>query len=181
MRIAQNGAIISEFPLGTQPDPEHFPSRNRIISGLSLGTVVVEATARSGSLITAEYAVEQGREVFAVPGPVGARRRGAHHLICQGAALIESAEDIIREIAPHLRADSPHSPAPAVDAVQAKVLACLDETALPIDDVVRRSGLPAATVVPALLTLELCGHVRQLPGKCFVRAAEPALDSNNES
>ena len=181
MRIAQNGAVISELPLGTQPEPEHFPSRNRIISGLSLGAVVVEATARSGSLITAEYAVEQGREVFAVPGPVGARRRGAHHLIRQGAALIESAEDIIREIAPQLRADPPHRPAPAVDAVQAKILACLDETALPIDDVVRRSGLPAAAVVPALLTLELCGHVRQLPRKCFVRAAGPAPDSNNES
>src|SRR5437762_2345582 len=102
-RISESGAVISELPIGTRPMAFNFPARNRLISGLSLGVVVVEATEKCGSLITATLAVEQGREVFAVPGEVGSSRsRGAHRLIRQGAKLVESVDDIIEEIAPQL-------------------------------------------------------------------------------
>jgi DNA processing protein len=173
MRIVKNGAVVSEFPPGTPPDGENFPSRNRIISGLSLGTVVVEATEKSGSLITAEHALEQGREVFAVPGPVGARSRGPHQLIRQGATLVEGADDVLRELAPHLKEDcrSPSStvPPPPLDETEQRLFACLDDTATHVDQLMLRTSLPAARVLEVLLSLELRGLVQQLPGKRFAR------------
>lgn len=173
MRIVKNGAVVSEFPPGTPPDGENFPSRNRIISGLSLGTVVVEATEKSGSLITAEHALEQNREVFAVPGPVGARSRGPHQLIRQGATLIEGADDVLRELRPHLKEAPrivPNSvPPPPLDDAEQRVFACLDDAPVHVDHLMLRTSLSAGRVLEVLLSLELRGLVQQLPGKRFLR------------
>ncbi len=174
-RIRENGAVISELPMGTRPLAFNFPARNRLISGLSLGVVVVEATEKSGSLITAALALEQGREVFAVPGEVGASRsRGTHRLIRQGAKLVESAADIVEEIAPQLlkRAGAPGSGVERLLPQQAraearKIYALLRERSAQIDDVIESSGLPPAEVSEILLELELQGYIRQLPGKRY--------------
>jgi len=172
-KISEQGAVVSEFPMGTQPEAENFPGRNRIISGMSLGTLVVEAAEKSGSLISANYAVEQGREVFAVPGPVGAGTRGTHNLLRQGATLVESAEDILREIAPHVtRGAAAAQPAlPPLDERESKVFAFLHDGGAHVDEIVARSGLTVPETLEALLQLELRGLVRQLPGKCFAREA----------
>jgi DNA processing protein len=174
-RISESGAVISEFPMGTGPLAFNFPARNRLISGLSLGVVVVEATERSGSLITAALALEQGREVFAVPGEAGASRsRGTHRLIREGAKLVESAADIVEEIAPQLlnRARLSRSSAPRALPEQAraearKVFALLQERPAQIDEVIERSGLSPAEVSEILLDLELQGYVRQFAGKRY--------------
>jgi len=174
-RIGENGAVLSELPIGTRPLAFNFPARNRLISGLSLGVVVVEATEKSGSLITATLAVEQGREVFAVPGEVGSSRsRGAHRLIRQGAKLVESVDDIIEEIAPQLldRSGSATQRAPrllpqnASDAAR-KIFALLQENSLQVDQVIERTGMSAAQVLETLLDLELQGLLRQSPGKVY--------------
>jgi len=168
-RICENGAVISEFPMGTRPLAFNFPARNRLISGLSLGVVVVEATEKSGSLITAALALEQGREVFAVPGEVGASRtRGTHRLIRQGAKLVDSAADISEEIAPQLvnRATLSRPSEPRMLPQQArsearKVYALLQERPAQIDEVIESSGLTSAEVSEILLDLELqatCGN-----------------------
>lgn len=171
-KIAEQGAVVSEFLLGTQPEAENFPGRNRIISGMSLGTLVVEAAEKSGSLISAAYAVEQGREVFAVPGPVGPAARGVHNLLRQGATLVESAEDVLREIAPHVtRAAAPALP--PLNEGESKVFAVLHDGGAHVDEIVARSGLSVAEALEALLQLELRGLVRQLPGKCFTREGGP--------
>jgi DNA processing protein len=165
---AEHGAVVTELLMGTNPDAENFPNRNRIISGLTLGTVVVEATEKSGSLITAMQAAEQGREVFAVPGPVGASTRGTHRLIREGAKLTERVEDVLEEIAPHLL--SHKAPAEPVDLVgdERAVVECMRQETVHIDEIITRSGLPAASVLHALLSLELKGAVQQLAGKYFV-------------
>lgn len=170
MRIAKTGAVLSEYPMGTPPDADNFPARNRIISGLSLATVVVEAGERSGSLITARLAADQGREVFAVPGPVGLRTRGTHQLLRQGAGLAEGAEDVVREIAPQMR------PAPPPEAVvlsdlEVAVVAQLDALPRSVDEIIARTGLGAAAVLEALLVLELRGVVRQVIGQGFARSS----------
>ncbi len=174
-RISENGAVLSEFPLGTRPLAFNFPARNRLISGLSLGVVVVEATEKSGSLITAAMAVEQGREVFAVPGEVGASRsRGAHRLIRQGAKLVESVGDIVEEIAPQLLAhggkmfNAPKRALPQNlgDEFQ-RVFGLFQERPLQIDEVIETSGYAPSRVSEILLQLELQGYIKQLPGKKF--------------
>ena len=174
-RITKSGAVISELPLGTRPMTFNFPARNRLISGLSLGIVVVEATERSGSLITAALAVEQGREVFAVPGEVGSSRsRGAHRLIRQGAKLVETVDDIIEEIAPQLLS-RPGEPArepqrmlpQSASAEVRKIFALLQGRSLQIDEVIEGSGLTPAKTSEILLDLELQGYLRQLPGKRY--------------
>ena len=173
-RISANGAVISELPIGTRPLAFNFPARNRLISGLSLGVVVVEATEKSGSLITASLAVEQGREVFAVPGEVGSSRsRGAHRLIRQGAKLVENVDDILEEIAPQLvtrggTANAAPLALPQNASAEArKVFALLEAGSLQIDEVIERSGLGAPRVLQILLELELQGYVRQLAGKRY--------------
>ena len=167
-KIAEQGAVVTELPMGTKPDAENFPSRNRIISGLALGTVIVEATEKSGSLITALLAAEQGREVFAVPGALGERTRGTHRLIRDGAKLTETAEDIVEEIAPQLLARVAPSAPVELSETEAQLLACVGHETLHIDVIIGRSGLPSATVLQGLLGLELTGVVQQLPGKYFV-------------
>jgi DNA processing protein len=165
---------VTEFACGTPPLRFHFPRRNRIIAGLTVGTVVVEAAERSGSLITAAFALEQGREVFAVPGPVGTpRHRGSHRLIRDGATLVTSIDDVLEAIAPARRARIADArarvEAAALSADETRVLGALDDGAAHVDAVVATSGIPAAVVLETLLALELRGLVEQRPGMRFSR------------
>lgn len=180
-RIAARGLLVSEYPLGTPPLAPNFPKRNRIISGLSQGTLVVEAALASGSLITARMAVEQGREVFAIPGSIHApQSRGCHALIRQGAKLVESAQDVLEEL--RLPATTvPGLPeAPAGDGTVLEghaepglqsnpVLAALGFDPLGLDALVARTGMDAASLQVKLLELELDGCVARLPGGLFQR------------
>jgi DNA processing protein len=171
--IIDHGAILSEFPMGSPPEGGHFPKRNRIISGLSLGVVVVQAGAKSGSLITAGYALEQGREIFAVPGNVGgASSQGTHRLIKEGAKLVESSEDILEEILPQWRKEKEGAremerPGPVLSEEETALSELLTETPLHIDAIIRESGLEPGKVSSLLLNLELKGLLLQWPGKCF--------------
>jgi DNA processing protein len=175
-QIAERGVLLSEFALGTTPLAAHFPQRNRIISGLSRGTLVVEAALQSGSLITAQLASEQGREVFAIPGSIHASQsRGCHALIKQGAKLVECAQDVLEE----LNWESPVDWAPQ-DAVPAQapgeaapdvspLLQALGHDPSGLDDLQARTGLPTPDLLAQLMTLELQGQVARLPGGLFQR------------
>ncbi len=165
--IAAGGAIVSELPMGAPPDAENFPSRNRLISGLSRGIVVVEAAERSGSLITAHVALDQGRDVFAVPGPVGAATAGTHRLLREGAKLTECAGDVLEECCPRALAPSAARSSFRPTPAEQKVLAAIGRETVHVDTVMLRSGLPANEALPLLLGLELKGVVEQLPGKFF--------------
>ena len=181
-RIASNGALVSEFPPGTGPHGSHFPRRNRIISGLSLGTLVTEAAPKSGSLITARYAADQGREVFAIPGSIhNPLARGCHALIRQGAKLIDSADQLLEELAPQLRrftldAEGPGASGPGtdgpptVDDDHRQLLACMGHDPVAPDELIVRSGLPAQSVSSMLLLLELQGYVSSHPGGRYSRS-----------
>lgn len=177
-RIAQAGALISEFPIGTKPLSQNFPRRNRIISGLSAGLLVVEAAPQSGSLISARMAMEQGREVFAIPGSIhNPLARGCHALIRQGAKLVETAADILEELALQLsiNATMPEPPSTATEAVaeisdeQSDLLAIMGYEAISVDDMVERSGLTAEAVSSMLLLLELQGLIEASPGGLYNR------------
>jgi DNA processing protein len=172
-QIIEHGAALSEFPMGSPPEGGHFPRRNRIISGLSIGVVIVEAGSESGSLITANYALEQGREVFAIPGNVGAQgSRGTNQLIKEGAKLVESSEDILEEILPQWRREEKTLPitessAPDLTEEEEILYKLLGETPLHIDAIIRESQLDPGKVSSLLLNLELKGLISQWPGKCF--------------
>ena len=174
-RIAQRGLIVSEYPLGTPPLPGNFPKRNRIIAGLSLGTLVVEAAQPSGSLITARLAAEQGKEVFAIPGSIHApQSRGCHALIQQGAKLVASAQDVLEELQlPGTTTQAlfaqDSTGADAADATEDEVLDALGFDATGLDALVARTGIDAATLQVRLLELEMDGQVARLPGGLFQR------------
>ncbi|HZT87520.1 MAG TPA: DNA-processing protein DprA [Stellaceae bacterium] len=186
--LARDGAVAAELPFGTEPQARHFPRRNRIISGMSLGVVVVEAAARSGSLITARFALEQGREVFAVPGsPLDPRARGPNDLLRQGAVLTENAADILAHLGPALQAGlpplAPRGEAPplllgrragappfveptpvADDDALALIVERLGATPVAVDELVRQCQMSASAVASLLLELELAGRIERHPG-----------------
>lgn len=176
-RVAAHGAVMSEYPMQMPPLAQNFPRRNRIVSGLSLGVVVVEAGARSGALISADCALEQGREVMAVPGPVtSVTFRGSHRLLRQGARLVESVDDILEELRlapqPAPRAEESAGGAAGLPETERRVLACLSaEQPREIDAVAFEAGLAMPEASALLLQLELRQLIRQLPGKRFVRRA----------
>jgi DNA processing protein len=180
-QVAERGLLVSEFAPGAPPQKFHFPLRNRIIAGLSVGTLVVEATRRSGALITARRANDYGREVFAIPGSIhNPLARGCHALIRQGAKLVEEAADILIELAPLLqitdiekvvRKTEPRSPT-LDDPAYEKLVAALDFAPLTIATVIERVGLTAAEVSSMLLVLELEGFVEALPGGRYARLAK---------
>jgi len=176
--VAEGGAVVTEFPLGGEPLGFHFPLRNRIISGLSLGLVVVEAARRSGSLISAAMALEQGREVMAVPGPVTSELSGgANGLIRIGARLVESWEDVVDElpgpIRDAIRVRSPDEPPPLLPSLTAAEEAVLDgltpDRAAGVDETAERTGLAVPELLAALLGLEIKGLAVQGPGKTYRR------------
>jgi len=179
-QIAEQGALVSEFPIGTAPRAENFPRRNRIISGLSLGTVVIEAAIRSGSLITARYAGDQGREVFAIPGSIhNPLARGCHHLIRQGAKLVETAQDVMDELGMLAESCYPAAQAAAVSDMADEPLKLgpdyqqlidfigFDNTS--IDQLVCSSGLTPAEVSSMLLQLEMSGYIASNHGGTYNR------------
>ncbi len=191
-RIAASGAVISEYPFGTRPLAENFPIRNRIISGMSLGALVIEAKEKSGSLITAECALEQGREVFAVPGPIDyPGSRGVHELIKQGAKLVETVEDILEELVPHwtrqavvqpppveatFKEKAAMPPEPVLNKCETRILEVLADAALQVDTLIESTGLASPVVLNTLLRMELKGVVRQLPGKVFRKADRMTIE-----
>jgi DNA processing protein len=178
-RIAENGAVITQFPFNRPADRQSFPIRNRIVAGMTLGTVVVEANLTSGALITANLAVEAGRQVFAVPGRIDSpRSKGCHELIKKGAKLCEGAEDILGEFEylfpasnrPPGAGETGVLPALELSANEQKAYdALLPDDERTIDEVIRASGLPSSAVSVALLGLEMKRLVKQLPGRLFVK------------
>jgi DNA processing protein len=180
-KVAHSGALVSEFPPATPPLPHHFPRRNRLISGLAAGVIVVEGGEDSGAMITVDYALDQGREVFAVPGSIfSAKSRAPHRLLRQGARLVEGAHDVLDELGLASSASSASTAEPAradgggrsrggERTAEATVLAALDTGPLAIDDVVEICGLPASRVAATVTELELGGLIRMLPGQMLLK------------
>jgi DNA processing protein len=177
-RMIEQGALLTEAPCGSPPEGGNFPARNRIISGLSLGTIVVEAAETSGALITSDRALEQGREVFAVPGHIFAKSSlGTHRLLKDGATLVTSAQDVLEAL--NLQMVTAHSEARAMipeDPTEAKLFALLSSEPTHIDYIVRECGLPVAQVSSTLALMELKGSVRQIAGMQYVVAREARAD-----
>lgn len=181
--VEKGGAVVTEFPFGVKPDRQNFPMRNRVISGWSLGVVVVEANLKSGALITANQAAEQGRQVFAVPGRADSiLSRGAHKLIKEGAKLTEDVDDVLSEFEYLLPKqagetagtgvdDGGTKPALKLSELEEKVMAHIGKEEVAIDDIIRGSGLTSAAVSATLLALEMKRLVRQVPGKQYARNA----------
>lgn len=179
-QIAGQGAIVSEYPLGTLPEGFRFPARNRIISGLSLGVVVVEAAHRSGTLITAHQALEQGRDVFAIPGRIDSpKSEGCHRLIQEGAKLVHTAADILEELSLSTPISSLEEKvqAPPLPPEEEKVFSFLEVYPKNIEEIIQAAKLPAHRISEILLRLELMGLVASLPGKQYQRLAEPHSSS----
>jgi len=176
-QISESGAVVSEYPLGTEPDNFRFPARNRIISGLSLGVVVVEATKRSGSLITANHALEQGREIFAVPGRIDSMKSaGSHTLLQEGAKLVLNINDIIEELAPTMQiqpaaglsqAAKNSASMEGLSPEEEKIYGFLEVYPSSIDEIIRQSGFTPQKANELLLMMELKGIVESLPGKSY--------------
>lgn len=170
-QIAASGALVSEHPLGTQPKPGHFPRRNRIISGLSEAVVVVEAAERSGSLITAEHALDQGRDVYALPGDINnPNAAGCHRLIQEGAYLLSGAEDLLQALQPRLSQSPPPAEVsqptskPDLPSLQLSLLELLSSEPQPLEALSHYLGQPAQSLLEPLLELELGGWIQQQPG-----------------
>jgi len=177
--IIERGAIITEYPLGTKPEGGNFPARNRIISGLSLGTLVIEAGKRSGALITADYALEQGREVFAVPGNINSPKSvGTNRLIQEGAAkLVISEEDVLEEL--NLTLVEHHQEvrmAVPEDERESQILQCISTEPIHVDEIGQKTGLPIAEVTSTLAMMELKGMVRQVGGMNYAVAREARVE-----
>lgn len=172
--IAQSGAVLSDYPLGTEPEGTNFPPRNRIIAGLSLGVIVVEAGESSGALITADFALEQGRDVFAVPGRIYDRAsRGTNRLIQAGALAVSSVEDVLEALNLEVvAAEAPPRPALPEDETERLVLQALGSDPVHIDELQARCALPIAQVTACLSLLELRGQARQVGGMHYVRVRE---------
>jgi len=174
-KIIARGAVVSEFPLGTLPEAPNFPQRNRIISGLSKGVLVMEAPLKSGALITVGFALEQGREVFAVPGQINSlNSQGVNRLIKEGAKLVESAEDVLEELNFSVSRDrSKKNKAEdrgiSLSPEEERILGFLKDIPVHIDSVISASGMSASRAAGLLMSLELRGLIRELPGKLFIR------------
>ena len=176
--IASNGAVISELPMSTPPNSRNFPPRNRIISGLSLGVLVIESTLRSGSSITAKWALEHGKEVFAVPGNIDSNySRGTNKLIKDGAKLVEDINDIVEELGPlaetiHIKDNTKVEDIRSLtlNSQENKIFSLLSSTPRDIDEIIIESGLPSSNVASILMILEVKRLVKQLSGKRFVKA-----------
>lgn len=179
-RIAQRGLILSEYPLGTPPLSANFPKRNRIIAGLTRGTLVVEAAPQSGSLITARLAVEQGKDVFAIPGSIhSTQARGCHSLIKQGAKLVESAQDILEDLMPTFNSRASAVGASAIEDLDAfaddaddPLWTALGFDPIGLDALLARTGMDTPTLQVRLMELELDGRVSRLPGALFQRLVQ---------
>jgi len=178
-RITQTGAVVTQFPFNRKADKQSFPIRNRIVAGMTLGTVVVEAHLSSGALITTNFAAEYGRQVFAVPGRIDSpRSKGCHELIKNGAKLCEGAEDILSEFEYLFPAtnrppgvnETGVLPALSLTENEQRVYDALADEEMNVDEVIRQCGLPASAVSVALLSLEMKRLVRQLPGKIFLKS-----------